>query len=415
MRVFKFGGASVKTAESVANVVDIIKSQNYKKLVVIVSAMGKTTNKLEEIVDAKFNDNHTLLDSLLKDLIYCHLEIVRGLFTNNLSLEKEVSETFMIVNKTSVDVYDELYDQIVCLGELVSTKIISEYAQQNGVSSCWVDARDSVITDSKFRNGTVEWDRSVNAIQKQIDDCPYDVCFTQGFIGGNAEGKTVSLGREGSDYSGAIFAFALNAEDLTIWKDVPGMLNADPRYFEDTRKLDQNSYEEAIELSYYGASVIHPKTVQPLKQKNIPLYVKSFVKPEDSGSVIQYDTSSDSFIPSYIFKQDQVLAKIETRDFSFVAEEHLSQIFGIFDKAGLKINIMQNSAIRFTAMVDFDEVKYDRLQVLFNDSDFELELITNLELLTVRHYNESILKKLIGNKEVLLEQRNTETARFILS
>jgi aspartate kinase len=317
--------------------------------------------------------------------------------------------------KLSDEDYDYQYDQMVGLGEMLSSKILSYYLQQVGISNQWVDVKTCIATDSTFREGKVNWTLSeihIREIAKKV----FSTCnclVTQGFIGGDDKGRMVTLGREGSDYSAAIFAYCLNVESLTIWKDVPGFLNADPRYFKDTQKLDQITYSEAIELAYYGATIIHPKSIKPLRNRRIPLLVKSFNDPNSEGSIISNETSKTPKIPCYICKPNQVLISIYPKDFSFIAEQNLSYIFFVFAENNMKINLIQNSAVSFTVCADENKQRFENLIAALSNN-FKVRYNDHLELITIRHYSENDIKNVVGDRSVFLEQRNRTTAQLVL-
>jgi aspartate kinase len=416
MRVFKFGGASVKDAEAVKNVASIIHNHD-GRLVVVISAMGKVTNALEKVANAYYYKKDDLA-RCIDEVKQYHHNIMQQLFVASHPVYVTVNNLFVEIEWTVEELprsYGFVYDQIVSIGELVSTAIISAYLNDIGIKNTWLDARSCIQTDNNYRNGNIDWELTDKLVNEIVGNTfkQTQVIITQGFIGGTSENYTTTLGREGSDYTAAIFAYCLNAENVTIWKDVSGVLNADPKFFSDAQKLEQISYHDAIELTYYGATVIHPKTIKPLENKNIPLYVKSFIKPDSSGTVIGKDLQTKPFIPSYIFKSNQVLISIAATDFSFIAEDCLSKIFGLFAKAGCKINLMQNSAISFSVCVDNDPFTLPDLlmelkkeyRVLYND---------NLVLYTIRHYNTFTLEQLTKDREILLEQRSRNTAQVVM-
>ena len=417
MKVFKFGGASVKDAEAVKNVGNILKIFPNEPIMVVVSAMGKTTNALENIVDAYWNASENALD-LVKELSRFHRKISQELFSHGHPIFAEIEhEIFALKEKICTqhsENYDFEYDQIVSKGEIISTKIINAYLQENGLSSKWFDARKMIRTNHRYREGIVDWKKTEESCASLAGYLTENgkIAVSQGFIGHTAEGFTTTLGREGSDYTAAIFAYCLNAQDVTIWKDVPGLLNADPKWFDDTVKIDKISFKEAIELSYYGASVIHPKTIKPLQNKDIPLYIKSFVEPEKEGTIIQSSIASDHLVPSYIFKMNQTLISISPKDFSFINEENLSNIFNVFSSACVKINVMQNSAINFSVCID----KTDKLEQILTDlrEKYNVKYNSGLELITIRHHNDAIVKKLIDNRPVLLTQETRNTIRILI-
>lgn len=417
MKVFKFGGASVKDAKAVKNVGKVVKKFPNDSIMIIVSAMGKATNKLEAIVEAYWN-NSDELNSLVDELKEFHINICQNLFESDHSIFNQVEEEFQMLKvkleRDKSENFDFEYDQIVSFGEIISTKIVSAYLSDIGLTSKWFDARKIVRTDHKHREGEVDWEQTEAHLLevKKYLKTPNSIAISQGFIGHTQEGYTTTLGREGSDFSAAIFAFGLDAESVTIWKDVPGLLNADPKWFDDTVKIDQISFKEAIELSYYGASVIHPKTIKPLQNKEIPLFVKSFVNPEGEGTIIQSSIESDHLVPSYIFKMDQVLLSLSPKDFSFINEENLSRIFDVFSSNGIKINVMQNSAINFSVCID----RSNKLQQLLEDLKvhYNVRYNSGLELITIRHHNDEIVKKLIDNRPVFLTQETRNTIRILI-
>lgn len=417
MKVFKFGGASVKSADAVRNVMQILKRYPQDKLTVVVSAMGKTTNALERVVKALWEKNEVSLGAEIAELRSFHQEILAQLFAENAPahLLDELESNIRQFENTTDKSFDFLYDQIVSQGEVLSTKIIVEFLKKEGLRAQWADARTLVQTNHKFREGEVDWRTTEEQIKTQF--IPHfdlvDIQVTQGFIGHTSDGHTTTLGREGSDYTAGIFAFCTEAEDVTIWKDVPGMLNADPKYFSDTVKLDKISFKEAIELSYYGASVIHPKTVKPLQNREIPLYVRSFINPEKEGTVIQSGESQDHLIPSFIFKMEQVLVSFAARDFSFIVEEHLSDIFNRLARANAKINLMQNSALNFSVLLDQEKINLRELIGLFENT-YTVKFNEDLELVTIRHYDQKTIDRVTVGKKILVEQKTRETARLVL-
>ncbi|MGB0934185.1 MAG: aspartate kinase [Lishizhenia sp.] len=419
MRVFKFGGASVKDGKAVKNVKNILDLYPTSQLVIVVSAMGKTTNVLEQITDALYNNNVTLFNSLVSEIKDFHESILNELFPeNNHTIFQEVADIFEnLKNKLlfpTSENYDFEYDQIVSLGEVISTKIIAAYLSLTNKNTIWLDARKIIRTNNNYREGEVDWSKTQGLLQERIDaNSDQRVFVTQGFVGHTSEGFTTTLGREGSDYTAGIFAFCLDAKDVTIWKDVPGMLNADPKWFDNTVKLDSISFKEAIELSYYGASVIHPKTIKPLQNKNIPLYVKSFLNPTEEGTVIQSSTIHDNLIPSFIFKLDQVLISITPKDFSFIVEENMSDIFKTLSEANAKINIMQNSALSFSVCLDKSKINLQELNMALS-LNYKVKYNEGLELVTIRHYDQATIDRVTKGKEILMEQKTRQTARLVL-
>lgn len=400
----------MKDAESVKNVAVVLESEGFEKCLLVVSAMGKTTNALEKVVTHYFDKGNYQAE--IEEVKQNHLEISKGLFFQGHPVFAEISlffddlESFLRRNKSPN--YNFVYDQVVSCGEMISSKILSEYLNDIQFKNTWLDARDFIKTDSNYREGNVNWEET----QKNISSLDPEICYvTQGFIGSEANNFTVTLGREGSDYSAAIFAYGLNADAMTIWKDVPGVMTGDPRKFENVSLISEISYEEAIEMAYYGASVIHPKTLQPLKQKNIPFYVKSFLEPKKEGTKVGR-TESVSEKESFILKESQNLMHISTRDFSFIAEEHLSQIFALFAKHQIKISLMQNSAISLAVCL---EDKYEKLDSLNQELQitFNTEIVKNVALFTIRNANLEDLNKFYEGKNILLEQISKKTIQVV--
>jgi len=417
MKVFKFGGASVKDVEGVKNICEVLKLFPNEQLIIVVSAMGKTTNALERLVNAFCNKTEDV-NSILDGVRSYHDEIMNQLFVDQANeIYKKVNNFFVEIDwllEEEPRSYDFVYDQLVSFGELISSSIVSAYLNQESNTNNWVDIRDCFLTDNNYREGKIDWEKSsIKSKEKIIFDKKHPIYITQGFIGSTTENFTTTLGREGSDYSAAILAHIFNAESLTIWKDVPGVLNADPKYFKEAQKLEQLSYLDAIELAYYGASVIHPKTIKPLENKGIPLYVKSFLNPQAKGTVIGKDLETKPLVPSFIFKNNQVLLSISSKDFSFIAEENLSAIFGVCASNNVKINLMQNSAISFSICADYEELKIKKLIELLS-VEYKIRYNTNLQLYTIRHYYPSTIDTLIQGREILLEQRSRLTAQIVM-
>jgi aspartate kinase len=411
-KVFKFGGASIKDVESIKNVGDILLSYDAEKLVVVFSAMGKATNMLEKVVESYVTKSNDSIEKL-QDVKDFHDNILSQLFDEKHAIYDEVNNLFVEIEWILEDdpnqeyAYD--YDQIVSIGEFLSTKIMSAYLHQIGFANKWLDARDLIRTDNAYRNAKVDWKTTASFVNNQIKE-KHEV--TQGFIGCTSENFTSTLGREGSDFSAAILAFALNADEVLIWKDVPGMMNADPKYYSDATLLDKISFDEAIELAYFGAKVIHPKTIQPLKQKGIPLYIKSFVRPIESGSKISEGIATSPKIPSYIVKENQILISISDTSLSFIVETHMSKIFSLLSKHSVRVNMMQNSAVSFSICVDNDAHKVPRLlEDLKND--FEVFFNDGLRLYTIRHYTSESVQSLVKNKDVILEQKSRNTLQIV--
>ncbi len=419
MKVFKFGGASVKDATSVKNVAAVLSLFKNEPLVVVISAMGKTTNALESVVKAYFEKNEKLKD-YLKEVKDYHSNIIKELgFKKDHSiyeaLENALVEIDWIVEEEPSRGYAFAYDQIVSQGELISTKIVSAFLNENDFQNEWLDIRDCLITDNTYREGKVNWELTEKLVNMKVPGLlkKNNLVITQGFVGATSENFTTTLGREGSDYTAAILSHCLDAEEMIVWKDVPGVLSADPKFYEDAVKLQEISYLDAIELTYYGATVLHPKTIKPLENKNIPMYVRSFISPKEKGTSIADHSETKPLVPSLIFKTNQILVSISAKDFSFIAEESLSKIFGLFAQHKVKINLMQNSAISFSVCVDNDPFKiptliddlHQNFKVLYNDG---------LKLITIRHYYPSTLESLIKDKNVLLEQRSRHTVQVVL-
>lgn len=411
MKVFKFGGASVKDAESLRNVEKVLSSQGFSECLLVVSAMGKTTNALERVVQKYFakEDYQSEIESIKQN----HIDIAHGLFPKEHSVYEEISlffddiDSFLRRNKSPNNNF--VYDQVVSCGELISSKILSMFLNERGFLNQWIDARDYIKTDNTYREGMVNWEVTEQNIKENIE-CG-ESFVTQGFIGSDENNFTTTLGREGSDYSAAIFAYCLSASAMTIWKDVPGVMTGDPRVFENVSLLHNISYEEAIEMAYYGASVIHPKTLQPLKRKNIPFFVKSFVEPEKAGTKVGNSDENQS-VESYILKDNQILLKIATKDFSFVAEEHLSLIFSLLAKYKIKISLMQNSAISLALCL---EDKYHHLEELNDELSkiFNTEITKEVSLFTVRNADMENLSHFYDGKIVLLEQISQHTLQMV--
>ena len=356
MRIFKFGGASVKDADGIHNMYRVLEQTGHENTLIVVSAMGKTTNALEKLIEVYFEDSQKT-ESQLNEVIDYHLGIMNEIFGHpKHEVYDEVKgrfdylRTFLKNNKSPH--YSFVYDQVVSTGELVSTTIVTHYLNSKGISADWLDARECIQTDASYRDANVDWTRTEVAINEQVS--PNRLYITQGFIGSDDNNFTTTLGREGSDYTAAIFAYCLNGNSVTIWKDVPGVLNADPRHFESTQLLHHISYQEAIELAFYGASVIHPKTLQPLQRKEIPLHVKSFINPNNEGTKVSKGIAIDPHVPCFIVKNNLALIRLSSLDFSFIIEKNISDIFAMLHKHKMKVDLIQNSAISFSVCV-FDK------------------------------------------------------------
>ncbi|MBK78843.1 MAG: aspartate kinase [Flavobacteriaceae bacterium] len=415
MKVFKFGGASVKDHHGVINLFNIVKLLKLKKTVIVISAMGKTTNAFEKVVNAYFNDLDQI-NFFIDEIKKMHFNLIRKLFKDineelEINIDKIFSElnSFILSNKNMN--YSYVYDQIVSNGELLSTLIIHHYLKENGLENTWLDSRICIKTDSYFRDSNLDWMETEKKINSSVDKNL--ITITQGFIGSDSNNNTTTLGREGSDYSAAIFAYALNAKSVTIWKDVPGVLNGDPRIFDDFILLNKISYREAIELAFYGASVIHPKTLQPLQRKEIPLFVKSFEEPLKDGTSVSKGISIDPNVPCFILKSNQVLLKMSSKDFSFIVEDNISEIFSLLHKYQMKVELIQNSAISFSVCVNN---KYNRLDELISvlKLKYKVKVYNNVELYTIRHFDIDSIKlldKFKGKK--ILEQRTEKIFQVV--
>ncbi|MBR9913574.1 MAG: aspartate kinase [Algicola sp.] len=414
MRVFKFGGASVKNAEGVKNLASVLSQVGHEKTLVIVSAMGKTTNALEVVIKNYF-DHKQELQSAIQDVKKFHNQILLDLFDNTQHpVFKSVSSIFedldYFLSKNKSPDYNFVYDQVIGYGELVSTTIVSAYLNDSGLKNQWLDVREYIKTDDYYRRANVDWEQTLSNIKQNFDTSVLNI--TQGFLGSDANNFTTTLGREGSDYTAAIFAYCLNAESVTIWKDVPGVLNADPRYFENAQLLHTISYREAIELAFYGASVIHPKTLQPLQQKEIPLHVKSFLNPKNAGTCVGKGSGLEPNIPCYIVKKDQVLVSLSSLDFSYIVEENISEIFKLLHLYKMKVDVIQNSAISFSVCF---ENSYNNLERLLQHlkAKFKVTAYENVSLYTVRHYNEQAVASIEKGKKLLLKQLTQETIQIV--
>ena len=414
MKILKFGGASVKDAEGVKNIERVLKVTGTSDVLIIVSAMGKTTNALEVVIDHYYHSKHKLQNSIQAVKKY-HNAILLDLF------EDESDPVFEVVSRLFQELtdffdrnkspdYNFVYDQTVGYGELVSTTIISHYLNNKGIKNNWLDVRELIKTNTNYRNAKVEWSSTQKNIKTAVS--LDKLIVTQGYIASDINNFTTTLGREGSDYSAAIFAFCLNAKSVTVWKDVPGVLNADPRYFENASLLDQLSYEEAIELSYYGASVIHPKTLQPLQRKEIPLYVKSFLNPKQTGTKIAKNLKLSPNIPCYILREHQVLISVSSLDFSYIVEENISHIFKLLHLHKMKVHLIQNSAISFSVCI---ENNFDTLEGLLLElkAKYKVSIEKGVNVFTLRHHNQQAIDEIEKNKRVLLKQITPKTVQIL--
>lgn len=414
MKVLKFGGASIKDPQAIHNVLHVLQTVGYNNSLIIASAIGKTTNALEDVVNAYFKKPE-VLKQCIKSVKDNHLQIVDELFANKSHLIFDKVNVlfgeldFFLANNKSPN-YNFVYDQVVSFGEILSTTILSYFFNEHGIETIWVDARNLIKTDTTYRDAKVDWKATEQNITNQLQ-CK-KLYITQGFIGSDPNHFSVTLGREGSDYSAAIFAYCLNAESVTIWKDVPGVLNADPRYFEDTVLLNHISYREAIELAFYGASVIHPKTLQPLQRKEIPLYVKSFLNPTLPGTTVSKGADLEPAVSCFIVKKNQLLLSVSSKDFSFIMEDQVSEIFKLFAEQHIKVNVIQNSAISFTVCI---EDKFDHFTNIAEQlsQNFNISYNEKVSLYTIRHFNDASAAQVSKSKTVLLKQVNRETMQIV--
>ena len=414
MRVFKFGGASVKDADGVKNVYSVLEQVGHEDVLLVISAMGKTTNALEAVIK-NYVDKSAELQASVQEVKKYHIQILLDLF------EDDSHEAFAAVNRIFADLeaflrnnkspnYNFVYDQIVSLGEVISTTIVSHYFNYRGLKNQWVDVRELIKTDNTYRDALVDWETTQKNISRNVKKKSLNI--TQGFLGYDDNHFTTTLGREGSDYTAAIFAYCLNAESVTIWKDVPGVLNADPRYFENAVLLNQISYREAIELAFYGATVIHPKTLQPLQRKEIPLYVKSFVNPLLPGTCVSKGADLEPQTACFIVKKGQLLLSLSSLDFSFIMEENISEIFALLHKYRIKVSLIQNSAISFSVCVEDKFGNFDELKAVLSKK-FKVTYNENVSLYTIRHFNEKSEDAVSKNKQVLVKQISRETLQLV--
>jgi len=419
MQVFKFGGASVNSVERVKNVGDILKLYPGEKILVIISAMGKTTNALEKVADAFYAGKKDEALQLFQQVKQQHLNTAKYLLVANaIACEEQLNNFFtevewLLYDKPVRD-YDYYYDQVVCIGELLSTSIVSYYLNETGIKNHWVDVRDIFRTDDNFRDAAIDWgfteERITSQIVKLFNDS--DIILTQGFIGATDENESTTLGREGSDYSAAVFANLLNAKSQTIWKDVPSVMSADPKQFPDATEIHELNYNEVIEMAYYGAQVIHPKTIKPLQNKNIPLYVKCFLDPSLSGTAI-HNKSLKNLPPIIVIKENQAMIELSSKDFSFVEEKPIADLFHLFEKLKIKPNLTQNAAISMICVLDDRKDKIEKLALSASEF-FDINVTKGLTLLTIRHYTRDIYDKLTTGRKMLLQQRTNETVQALL-
>ena len=414
MRIFKFGGASVKDADGIKNVFNVLEKVGHQDTLLVISAMGKTTNALELVIKNYF-DKSNELHSSLQDVRKYHNQILLDLF------DDEENDVFYAVNSHFADLeyflrsnkspnYNFVYDQVVCYGEIISTTIISHYFNHAGLKNNWIDVRNFIKTDNNYRDADVDWEKTQQFISKGVKKKSLNI--TQGFLGSDENNFTTTLGREGSDYTAAIFAYCLNAESVTIWKDVPGVMNADPRFFENAILLNQISYREAIELAFYGASVIHPKTLQPLQKKEIPLFVKSFINPLLPGTSVSKGKDLEPQTPCFIVKKGQLLLSLSSIDFSFIMEENISEIFLLLHHYKIKTSLIQNSAISFSVCVEDKFGNFNELKTILSKK-FKVSYNENVSLYTIRHFDEKAAKTVEKDKTVLLKQISRETMQIV--
>ena len=415
MRVFKFGGAAVKDAAGIQNVAKVLEQVGYKDVFLVVSAMGKMTNAFEKLTAAYFY-NTSELSKYADEVRAYHYKIINDLFSDNrnevlIEIERLFTEMtqFMIRNESKD--FNYVYDQLVSYAELLSTKIVSAYLNVIGVENTWLDVRSCIETNSDFRDAKVNWETTKQQILENVSRDKLQI--TQGFIGRDADQNTTTLGREGSDYTAAIFAYCLKAENVTIWKDVEGVLNADPRHFEETTLLQRISYTEAIELAFYGASVIHPKTLQPLQKSEIPLYVKSFKDAAKKGTIVTKGTAIIPEVPCFIVKKDQILVSISSLDFSFIVERNISEIFNLIHEQKMKVNLIQNSAISFSVCLEDKYQNFDQLVAVL-EPQFKIEFHKGVSLQTIRHFSPKAIQKIERNNKVLLKQLTQETVQIVI-
>jgi aspartate kinase len=415
MKVYKFGGASVKDAGGLRNLAEIV-SKEPDNLIIVVSAFGKTTNALEKVLKAWLAGDKTF-NSLLDEVYASHLSVITDLFSPGSDVKRKIDASFALLRNyllsSNTKIYDYNYDQVVSYGEIWSTMIVAEFLKENNLDAAWCDIRENLLTDDTYRDANILWDESNKKLHNTFDFSNKKIYVTQGFIGSTAAGDITTLGREGSDYTAAILANMFDAECVVVWKDVPGILNADPKWLHGARKMDQISYKEAVEMSFSGAKVIHPKTIKPLHNKNIPLIVKSFLTPDGDGTVIWADATLKEVMPVFIKKEYQILISITPIDFSFVMGDNLSRIFHSFIKHGIKVNLVEASAVNIDVCVDDDREKINKL---ISDLKTEYSAVYNekIEMLTIRHYTPDAIKLVTEGREILLEQRTRSTVRFVV-
>lgn len=419
MKVFKFGGASVNSVERVQNLVDILQNYNGEKLLIVVSAMGKTTNALEKVVNAFYESKNAEALELFATIKRQHLNTAKYLLvTHFLSCENQLRDFFTeaewLLHDKPVKDYDFYYDQLVCTGELFSTCIVSHFLNEKGISNKWIDVRDVFRTDDDFRDADIDWEITTANVRDNINPlfAENNIVLTQGFIGATDENESTTLGREGSDFSAAVFANLLDAESLTIWKDVESVMNADPKQFSDAIPIPVLNFNEVIEMAYYGAQIIHPKTIKPLQNKNIPLFVKSFIDPELAGTII-HNKVVHQLPPIIVLKENQVMLQMSSRDFSFIGEHYIGRLYQLFESLHLKPNLTQNGAISFLCVFDDRTEKLEKL-ALDASAFLDVQVMRNLSLLTIRHFHKEIFEKLTIDKKILLRQQTQTTIQVLM-
>lgn len=422
MKVFKFGGASVNSIERIIKLGDILKQFPKEKILIVISAMGKTTNALEKVTEAFYKGKQEEALKLFEKTKLEHVKIfeeLRRLSRSSLTIQHSPLSDFFteaewLLHDKPQKSYDYYYDQIVCIGELLSTTIISHYLNETGIKNKWIDVRDIIRTDDNFRDANVNWEFTNSRIQDSILPLfrDFDIIITQGFIGATDENESTTLGREGSDYTAAVFANMLQAESQTIWKDVESVMNTDPKKFRDAEPITELNYNEVIEMSYYGAQVIHPKTIKPLQNKNIPLYVKCFLDPALPGTII-HNQPLHRLPPIIVIKENQVLVKMSSKDFSFVGEHHVATLYSLLGKLNIKPNLTQNTAISFVCVLDDRQEKIEKLAFEVAEI-FDVQITKGLTLLTVRHYTKDIFEKLTEGKKILLRQQTPDTIQLLM-
>ena len=419
MKVYKFGGASVNSVERIQNLGRIMQAHLDGPKVVIISAMGKTTNALEKVADAFFAGNQQEALHLFEQVKQQHLNTAKYLLVSHfLSCENQLRDFFTeaewLLHDKPVKDYDYYYDQLVCTGELFSTCIVSHFLNEKGISNKWIDVRDVFRTDDDFRDADIDWEITTANVRDNINPlfAENNIVLTQGFIGATDENESTTLGREGSDFSAAVFANLLDAESLTIWKDVESVMNADPKQFSDAIPIPVLNFNEVIEMAYYGAQIIHPKTIKPLQNKNIPLFVKSFIDPELAGTII-HNKVVHQLPPIIVLKENQVMLQMSSRDFSFIGEHYIGRLYQLFESLHLKPNLTQNGAISFLCVFDDRTEKLEKL-ALDASAFLDVQVMRNLSLLTIRHFHKEIFEKLTIDKKILLRQQTQTTIQVLM-